>query len=97
MTSVPVSPNSSIRIRPATSVPTIAPRVFAAYSRPNAGRQVTVLVELAGERRERRAHEDRRRREREHREREPDQGQHDRLPLDRREDAAIDARGAAGT
>ena len=32
--SVPVSPSSSIRTKPAAIVPTIAPDVLAAYSRP---------------------------------------------------------------
>jgi hypothetical protein len=35
MTSVPVSPTSSISTKPAAIVPAIAPMVFAAYSLPN--------------------------------------------------------------
>ena len=49
-----------------------------------------IAGELACQRRQRRAHEDRRRCEREHREHESQERKQDRLAFDRAEDAAID-------
>ena len=43
--SVPVSPRSSIRMKPARMVPTMAPKVLAAYSRPNAS-DILAALEL---------------------------------------------------
>ena len=62
-----------MRTSPAASVPTIAPIVFAAYSRPNARLSALVRVEVAGQAREGRAHQDGRRGQREDRQDEPDE------------------------
>ncbi len=44
MRSAPLSPNSSMKTRPASSVPATAPSVFAEYSRPNASPIASDLV-----------------------------------------------------
>ena len=91
VTSAPVSPNSSIRTKPAIAVPKIAPSVFAAYSFWNAPAiPAPPCGQEAGQRRQRGAHEQRRGREGEDREREPDQREQDRRLGEGRVDALVD-------
>ena len=81
----------SMRKKPARPAPRIAPIVLAAYSRPKAALSSSAWrAQVAGQRRQGRAHEDRRRAEGDERQHEPDQRERQRRRLERPERAAVD-------